>query len=202
MQRHFLETLGWVEDCMPQRMLRSLQTWCNAQIAQNFAGLQSRRQGLVGQIEHEYDVPWATWMSIEPWIMKLVQSYADPELTPNFEGCRTRTGLQPWINFAKPGEYNPLHVHEGSLSWVLWINIPPQKRPVADSVLEGQVRNRSYFGFVWASTRNGLGLAQRALDVDSDWMGRCIVFPSCLSHHVQPASHEAGYRISMAGNVW
>ena len=151
---------------------------------------------LAGIIEREY-------------LLKESRSFLDPflfEMSREYSKCfgvdlANRVG-DVWVNLQKKNEYNPLHNHDGILSFVIWMKIPYK---MSDEVQMDNVKNSvgkvqaSAFGFVYTSI---LGeIVEFTLPVEEGWEGRIIMFPSKLSHQVYPFQTSDGYRISISGNL-
>jgi len=107
---------------------------------------------------------------------------------------------EPWINFQKKYEFNPLHKHTGVFSFVLWIQIPytnenELKNP---SVVDSNTRRPGNFEFAYTST---LGqIKTHPIPADKTMENSMIIFPSTMMHCVYPFYTSDDYRISVAGN--
>lgn len=107
-----------------------------------------------------------------------------------------------WVNLQKKHEYNPCHLHDSTLSWVLWVQIP--YRLEDEDSLANTVKTRhnlnSRFQFLY-NTLDGRQEVQN-LDIDHTWQGTIILFPSTLRHTVYPFYTSDQARISIAGNIY
>lgn len=105
-----------------------------------------------------------------------------------------------WINYQRPTEFLPLHLHTGLLSFVVWTQVPysfdEQLGMQAYSASKDRVGK---FEFVFS---NSLG-AIRTLDlpVDKSFEGRICVFPAKMYHQVYPFYQSDDFRITVSGNI-
>jgi len=99
---------------------------------------------------------------------------------------------QPWINVQQAGEFLPNHIHEGILSYVIWVKIPMAIQQSGPSAVEGK------FEFTY---NNILGTTiGHNIDLDQSYIGKILIFPASLRHCVYPfRSDEA--RVSVSGNI-
>jgi len=107
-----------------------------------------------------------------------------------------------WVNLQKKNEYNPLHNHNGYLSFVIWMQIPfkySDECKVKNVVNSNQSKAASTFEI---SYQNILGQTTFfRFPVGKGWEGRIVMFPSQLMHQVYPFYTSDGYRISISGNL-
>ena len=105
-----------------------------------------------------------------------------------------------WVNFQKKHEFNPIHVHQGVFSFVIWVNIPYS--------LEDEFKNKSSINSNYNvpsifqfTNRDFYGHTAINLMVDKSYEGKMILFPSDMSHCVYPFFTSDEYRISISGNI-
>ena len=103
-----------------------------------------------------------------------------------------------WVNFQKKHEFNPVHMHSGKMSFVIWMKIPysyetEAKRPQSDSShsLAG------CFEFVYTDM---LGRIQKTKYTAQE--GTLVLFPASLCHVVYPFYTSDEERISISGNIF
>lgn len=107
---------------------------------------------------------------------------------------------EPWVNFQKKYEFNPLHRHAGVFSFVLWIQIPyiNENELITPSVINSNNKRAGNFEFVYTST---LGQVKtHPIPADKRMENCMIIFPSTMMHCVYPFYTSDDYRISIAGN--
>lgn len=91
-----------------------------------------------------------------------------------------------WVNFQRPGEYNPMHCHNGIASFVIFIDLPYGKEEKKDHRCNGSFQ-----------------LENDVLEIDQSWNGIIIMFPSHVRHGVYPYKSTDRERVTVAGNlVW
>ncbi len=107
-----------------------------------------------------------------------------------------------WVNFQQKNEYNPLHNHTGSLSFVIWFNIPYKHKDEMNHITcknSATPDSASSFQFVYNNIAGEI--VNETFNCDHDWNGRMIMFPAPLLHQVYPFKTSDGYRISISGNL-
>ena len=119
------EPVGWLEIKLPKFAMTRLQSYIetakknpinhNANLAGNIT------KSLI--IEDKDD--WFFSTILDPLIYKFLQFYPlytkkINVLTENAPYCLETF----WVNFQKENEFNPLHIHSGVFSFVIWVTIP------------------------------------------------------------------------------
>mgnify|MGYP001183127380 FL=1 len=106
-----------------------------------------------------------------------------------------------WVNFSKQHEFNPIHDHNGALSFVLWMKIPTTWQSQHESIAsaESNFPSASNFQFLY----NDIFGHSRGMMIDMDPMmeGFILMFPSILQHQVYPFYNSDEYRVSVSGNL-
>lgn len=107
-----------------------------------------------------------------------------------------------WINLQKKTEYNPNHIHDGNLSYVIYIKIPYlcENEDSVSNTIKSPAHLNGRFQFTYIT--NKLTTNVYILDADKSFEGKMIMFKSSLRHCVYPFFTSDGYRISLAGNIW
>lgn len=105
-----------------------------------------------------------------------------------------------WINFMKPGEFNPMHTHSGQISFVLFCKVDEEIKK----------ENKNYTGnhsgpgtleFHYGQPmRDEVGLITR-YEIFPE-VGEMFIFPAYLSHMVCPFQTPNTERVSVSGNVF
>ena len=154
---------------------------------------------LAGHLNNQFLYP----KNIQEWFYK--------EITPVIKGYRQGHckfhGIEEipldfkaddlWVNFMKPGDFNPIHTHGGDYSFVYFVDVPKELHKEQDE-FEGtsappgallfeytqQARPR------WATT--GAVIRPRT--------GDFYMFPALLQHWVCPFKSKVT-RISVSGNI-
>ena len=102
-----------------------------------------------------------------------------------------------WVNFMKPGDFNPVHTHSGDYSFVIFLDVPKKLKEEQDK-FEGTSAppGSLMFEFTqqakpkWAETGQSV----------SPETGDMIIFPALLQHWVVPFKSKCT-RISVSGNL-
>mgnify|MGYP001158294291 CR=1 FL=1 len=106
-----------------------------------------------------------------------------------------------WVNFSKKHEFNPIHDHNGVMSFVIWMRVPTEwhTQHELEMVQDSSMPCASNFQFFY---QNIFG-ATRGINVEMDPLmeGCILLFPSLLQHQVYPFYENDGYRISISGNL-
>jgi hypothetical protein len=104
-----------------------------------------------------------------------------------------------WINYQKKYDFNPLHIHSGVFSFVIWVNIPydlqeERKRYVTNG------NETASFIFQYMNAIGGLDTEHLFIDKSFEW--KMVFFPARLNHAVNPFYTSDDHRISISGNVY
>lgn len=114
---------------------------------------------------------------------KLNAGDVNPDLKVSF--------IDSWIVKSKEGDYNPVHMHGGNLSGIIYLEVPPQ---VADP-MQPDGKLDFIFGQFKPENLDFLGSRQVVPSV-----GDLYLFPAWLQHVVYPF-RGAGERISYSFNL-
>ena len=158
---------------------------------------------LAGQITKEYQITKSLPL-LNPYLEEMGRAYQKewnyyPKENPNNNKLKVES---VWVNMQKKLEVNPLHNHDGTLSFVAWLHVPfklEEERNMENCKNSRTVELASTFQFVY---NTALGtIANCPMFVESGWEGRIVMFPSKLLHIVYPFQTSDDYRISIAGNL-
>ena len=168
------------------------------EIEKDDRGIYKMNRTLAGQIEREYQ-------------LNKSKSYIIPYLTEMGREYQKHWNWHPdedlkvdslWVNLQKKTEYNPLHNHQGVLSYVAWLDIPYKHEDEINLKKSRESRTKEFsasFQFIYSSIVGGI--VNEVYNVENGWEGRILMFPSELLHVVYPFYTSDGYRISIAGNL-
>jgi len=104
-----------------------------------------------------------------------------------------------WVNFMGPNDFNPIHTHNGHLSFVLYLDVP--KELETENINE---KNNDVFGgpgcitFLWGDTGSTMAITQNTRLPKTKEM---YIFPASTRHMVYPYKSNVT-RISMSGNLF
>ena len=160
---------------------------------------------LAGAIKHEYKLEECKSYT-ESLILPIMIEF-DKQFN-YFNSIKMMTEDRPvildniWVNFQKKYEYNPPHVHDGILSFVIWIKMPfniEEERSILSANYSNSVSRNACFEFLYT---NSLGhVMNTSLPIDKTCENIICVFPSSLTHSVNPFYTSDDYRISVSGNL-
>ena len=103
-----------------------------------------------------------------------------------------------WVNYQKQHEFNPLHVHTGVYSFVIWMKIPTS---FEEQNLNNSTNTKRISAFDFHFT-DALGyLSSYSYQLSPDLEGYMLFFPSALAHIVYPFYNCDDVRISVSGNL-
>ena len=158
---------------------------------------------LAGQITKEYQITKSLPV-LNPYLEEMGRVYQKewdyfPKENPN----KDLKVESVWVNMQKKLEVNPLHNHDGTLSFVAWLYVPfklEDERNMENCKNSRTVELASTFQFVYTTA---LGtIANCPMFVESGWEAKICMFPAKLLHMVYPFQTSDDYRISIAGNLY
>ena len=158
---------------------------------------------LAGQITKEYQITKSREL-LDPFLEEMGRAYQKewnyyPKENPNNNKLTVES---VWVNMQKKLEVNPLHNHDGTLSFVAWLHVPfklEDERNMPNCKNSRTVELASTFQFVYTTALGNI--ANCPMFVESGWEGRIVMFPAKLLHVVYPFQTSDDYRISIAGNL-
>ena len=159
---------------------------------------------LAGQITKEYQITKSRKL-LDPFLEEMGRVYQKewnyyPKENPNNNKLTVES---VWVNMQKKLEVNPLHNHDGTLSFVAWLYVPfklEDERNMPNCKNSRTVELASTFQFVYTTA---LGtIANCPMFVESGWEAKIVMFPAKLLHMVYPFQTSDDYRISIAGNLY
>tara|TARA_B100001057_G_scaffold158739_1_gene159288 strand:+ start:252 stop:896 length:645 start_codon:yes stop_codon:yes gene_type:complete len=114
----------------------------------------------------------------------------------NITGSPLKLGAL-WVNYMAKHEFNPLHKHDGVLSFIIFIKIPYSLK-AEEAVFDANGRDTSKLQFLTTSPIGDI-VATHA-NVDQSYENKMLVFNSRLNHIVYPFYTSDDYRITVSGN--
>ena len=151
------------------------------------------RDMLAGIMKHEHKLDHKkVFPVILPYLESYVKAYFDYRAIPMGNKIEL---VSSWVNYMAKNESNPLHTHDGVLSFVLFLEIPKK-------LLEeyNQHVGRSIPGsinFVYTLNNRPELISEHSFFPE---VGDLFIFPACLSHYVNSFQSD-GERISVSGNI-
>ena len=168
------------------------------EIEKNDAGVMKMNRTLAGQIEREYQLEKSK-PQIVPYLEEMGREY---QKNWDYYPQQDLKVDSLWVNLQQKTEYNPIHNHDGVLSYVAWMEIPYKRSDELNQNHSKDSRTKdlsSTFQFVYNSVLGSI--SHHIFEVENGWEGRIVMFPSKLLHIVYPFYTSNGYRISIAGNL-
>ena len=106
-----------------------------------------------------------------------------------------------WVNYQYKTEFNPMHIHTGIISFVIWLKIPTEAEeqhnlPIAKN---SNTPSASDFSFAYSDIIGNIQSYQIQLSPKDN--GLMMVFPASLNHQVYPFYECDKKRVSISGNV-
>ena len=176
-------------------------------IQNNFDKSTLYNANLAGHIKHEYKLKDSQPM-LEQYVLSLASEYnSRTDYYSRIDLLNMSVPMRvehPWINFQSKTEFNPIHNHQGIISFVIWLKIPYDlETEFRDG--PGQYRGpdkmplNSSFQFLYV---NSLGqIATHQIAVDKSYENKIILFPAKMMHCVYPFYTSDDFRISVSGNI-
>lgn len=191
---------GFVRDIVPDQLLENLKKEVN-QLDKNMP--DDIMHNLAGNIEIERQLS-VYQRDLESYVLELCRQYEN-----NWGAANTCKNLSSnnlemhvyWANFQKKHEFNPMHTHEGTYSFVIWLKVPfkIQDELSTASTNKTNMPRAGMFSFMYTNIFGEIREAE--FPIDENYEGTIFLFPSALTHQVYPFSTSDEYRISISGNV-
>jgi hypothetical protein len=191
-----LNNPGILETRIPDTLFETINLTIDRQILNPTNSLpKSYNKNLVGHIskEYEFELPNEFQTFLELFALRYGEYFNYPK--------RVILKHDAWVNLQKRHEFNPIHVHNSDLSWVLWIKIPYKlsDEDNLENSISSSVSSNARFMFHF-NQLNGM-IRNHTVNVDKTYEGKLIMFPSYLPHSVYPFYTSDELRISIAGNI-
>ena len=167
-------------------------------------GILQMNPSLAGQITKEYEITKSRQF-LDPYLEEMGRAYQKewnyyPKENPNNNKLKVES---VWVNMQKKLEVNPLHNHDGTLSFVAWLYVPfklEDERNMENCKNSRTVELSSTFQFVYTTALGNI--VNCPMFVESGWEAKIVMFPAKLLHMVYPFQTSDDYRISIAGNLY
>ncbi len=187
---HSQSNLNFIAEKIPQDIYYSLLNYTRKRRLDEVWNMNSRLAGALDQqsslSEWKYECP-----KLEEYLLDRVNGIWDWVYTTcpwEFNKTKDITKFiklhNLWVNYQKKNQYNPIHVHSGVVSFVIFVDIPygPEER------------NNFY-------SDGAFQLEKEVLPVDSSWNGTLLMFPSTTNHAVYPFRSTEKERTTVSGNI-
>ena len=199
---HWLHSPGYLTARLPVDLLQEINEQVEKIKADNYEGYINVDQHLAGHLAHQFDLTASK--NLEDFLCFMAIEY-DTRFD-YFNSVTHHAGPQRlklnemWINFQKKHDFNPLHDHNGVMSFVIWHTIPYDVKEELQQYKNGTFSScASTFEFVYTDSLGNI--RNKALPINKEWEGVICMFPAKMRHCVQPFYTSDDYRISIAGNI-
>jgi len=203
---HFFDNIGFVLADLPEDIFLKVKQCCS-DIEKDPDGAKPANAILAGAIDQEYFVD-SVKHELEPyliWLSNEYDSHYHYTQTVDYMDIGDRKWQfsvdSVWANFQRKHEFNPVHNHGGTLSFVIWVQIPYELEEEFKQSREHNDYPKTTSCFQFLVTNNIGQICSHTLPVDKSWEGKIIVFPSKMMHTVYPFYTSDDYRVSVSGNI-
>lgn len=204
-QKIVLDEVYYYQFKLPDYLFKIIKDEVEEIAEKKFSSAVPYNYSLAGAIEHEY-VMFKSAEAVKDFFSHQKFNYHGKCLQLAYVPDKEGTGLLPslWVNYQKKHEYNPIHNHDGTISFVIWVKIPYDLKDERNMphIQTNRAPLLPAFTFLYSPifTRQGTPVETHRIEVDSSYEGMCIVFPSKLQHMVTPFYTSDDFRISVSGN--
>lgn len=195
---NYFPNIGYITSDVPSHLLLEL----NKIIYEK--ELEKSNKALAGNIKKEFSIKKVIPI-FENYILTMCLKYDEKfQYLGEINVCTNDVPFilhDMWVNFQEKHEFNPVHMHKGIFSFVIWIKIPFYNKIEKDNS-PGKDSNHNLAGCFEFQYCNSLGsVVTQPIHADKEWEGKICLFPAKLHHAVYPFYSSNDYRISVSGNV-
>ena len=205
-----LENYGYTVLKVPDPILKYIKYEVN-KLQNNFSKSKKYNEYLAGEIKNEYMLP-IVGEFFNPFLKRAVFDF---EMKSNYLSSKVPNNIgkefqfnNTWINYQKKTEYNPVHHHSGVYSYVIWYQIPYylKDEQQLSHTPEDKITTNGNFMFHYPKMSEFDEPLVQAISplerhIDKNFEGYMAIFPSTLTHSVNPFYSTDEFRISISGNV-
>lgn len=199
-----MTTKGFVMGRLSAEQLKPFIDEMNT-IQNDFSKATPYNETLAGNLEHEYLVNESlkdyTFELVKPYVYLLNQEYGYLKDIKVLDKPCDEMLHNLWINFQQKYEFNPLHNHSGTTSFVIWLKVPFNMEDELAHPSSAKARMKCPGHFTFVHVDNMGAITQGLLPVDRSYEGMICVFPASLYHQVYPFYTSDEYRVSVSGNL-
>jgi hypothetical protein len=169
-------------------------------ISLNFENTKKVGKYLSGNIDQQYELV-DSFKHIEKITKELSVIFLKFFGVHNPENINNISLMRTWVNFQKKHEFNPLHVHIGDLSFVIFVKIPFKTED--ETKIHSETREvdnvPGVFTFVYTNTLGRICSDHHHIDEKDELT--IYLFDAKTSHAVWPFYTSDDYRITVSGNL-
>ena len=215
-----IQTLGYVVCNVPEDVMSIIRDEITEMIKNNFDTSEPYNTKLAGSIEKEFGLKKSVdklnlyFKKVIPEYWRLCGHYSEADNLYQLRERITHNNIKNndlWVNLQKKYETNPIHNHSGTLSFVLYVNIPYELETERQQphTVNSNTKYVPSFRFVYprlypgilCSDANQSPVESHIIEIDKTWENKMIIFPSWLQHTVSAFYTSDEYRISVSGNL-
>jgi len=191
-----LPNLSLILDSVPGSVFTAIEHDVDRILA-NDPNLQKINSALSapGVPEH-YRLQESTEELLKDYVLTVANSYQQRSLYLNSINILHKSAPyyfnRPWVNLQRQGEFLPNHMHEGILSYVIWVRIPKVIQNSHPSAVEGKLEF-TYSNILGTNIGHNINL-------DAGYIGKILMFPASLRHCAYPFKGDE-VRVSVSGNI-
>ncbi len=154
------------------------------------------RKSLAGIIKHEHKINnLKLFKIINPYFQSYFKALGQHYNKYLGKKIKLKTS---WVNYMIKGESNPIHTHDGDLSFVLFTQVPKKLKKEFDNHMgNAKPGNLNFMYTLHNSNQNKQLINQHTFFPE---VGDFFIFPACLNHYVNSFTCS-GERISVSGNL-
>ena len=106
-----------------------------------------------------------------------------------------------WINFQKKHEFNPLHIHSGIFSFIIFMKIPYNL--IDEDKFFSNIKDVSIATsrLCFVVCKPDGGIRDLKCNVDESYLHKMLIFPANYNHLVYPFFTSNEERITISGNI-
>ena len=147
---------------------------------------------LAGHIKEEFKIDNKLFGSIMEDYLNVY--FKESEMFYGRKICENYTCESAWVNYMKPGEFNPPHTHDGAFSCVLYIDVP-KKLVEENKKFKGRSAGPGAIRFDYGEDSRFVTSTYSIFPKQNDF----YIFPASLKHCVFPYTSKCT-RISVSAN--
>tara|TARA_R100001198_G_scaffold82858_1_gene56108 strand:- start:179 stop:796 length:618 start_codon:yes stop_codon:yes gene_type:complete len=158
------------------------------------------RKKLAGIIKHEYNIDTKKMF---PIIFPYIDSYIEALYNHYRQTIGNKIKLMSaWVNYMTKFESNPIHTHDGDLSFVLFTQVPKKLKKEYNEKIDNHIGNARPGNINFLYTLHHDYQNKQLINQHTFFpvVGDFFIFPACLNHYVNSFTCS-GERISVAGNI-
>lgn len=208
----YFPALGYIQDTISDDLLPNVRENVD-QILNDFS-LGKKSPLLPGNIKHEYVIDDEKSLEeVSSLVIPYVREYV--KVWPN--SCRTAIRSvhsdvildfsldEVWVNFQREGEIIPPHINNGLYSFVIWLDIPYDRRKLRETDFGVSSLNNMAGDFLFYVTNSNGENLMKPVICSKEYNNTLLIFPSNITHtdyqFKRTSENESLYKVSLAGTV-